>query len=522
MAHNKKVKGDKILRPKVRNYYSREDSEKSADKMRPLDDKTIGSLSRLTENEHANLLANARSDEERTNLSLHLQSSYGNAYVQRLLSSRAIQTKLTVSQPDDPYEKEADRVAEEVTQKPIGGVERAAAEEEEEATAQTKVQRQEEEEEETAHSKAQRQEEEEEETAHTKVQRQEEEEEETAHTKAQRQEEEEEETAHSKVQRQEEEEEETAHAKAASIQLQVEQGLEANINSARGGGQPLAESTRNAFEPRFGVDFSDVNVHTDARADQFSRQLKAEAFTTGRDIFFKEGTYQPDSENGQKLIAHELTHVVQQGEAVQQIQKKDGDQKVALPGLKAMSPTVPALTDLTVTRAEMMIKAGKKQEAIDIILGEIKASKMPMVDQLEGKTIKYDKNEPDIGGTYYNYDPDTNKASKIGIAIGEAAFSSVSWLYSTMSHEYQHAVQMFTDPKKWNEKEALSEFVAWGWEIFHAHETGVINNPAKMKELGDGLKSEGWDKMSMLEKLLNSITYYKALKIVQGATAQKK
>ena len=103
--------------------------------------------------------------------------------------------------------------------------------------------------------------------------------------------------------------------------LEVGGNLEQRIETARGGGQPLQESTRNSLEPQLGHDFNNVRVHNDTEADNLSRQLGADAFTTGRDVFFKEGTYDPDSERGQGLIAHELTHVVQQS-AAPDIQRK--------------------------------------------------------------------------------------------------------------------------------------------------------------------------------------------------------
>ena len=67
-----------------------------------------------------------------------------------------------------------------------------------------------------------------------------------------------------------------------------------------------------------GYDVSDVRVHTSPEADELNRQLDAEAFTTGRDVFFREGTYNPHSSDGQELIAHELTHVVDQSEGAVQ------------------------------------------------------------------------------------------------------------------------------------------------------------------------------------------------------------
>lgn len=77
-------------------------------------------------------------------------------------------------------------------------------------------------------------------------------------------------------------------------------------------GQPLEPSTRALMEPRFGHDFSNVRVHTDAKAAQSARNVKALAYTVGRDIVFGVGQYAPWSTQGQKLMAHELTHVVQQ------------------------------------------------------------------------------------------------------------------------------------------------------------------------------------------------------------------
>jgi hypothetical protein len=62
-----------------------------------------------------------------------------------------------------------------------------------------------------------------------------------------------------------------------------------------------------------GVDFSGVNIHTDSKAVQMNQKLGAKAFTHGNDIYFKEGEFNPESNNGKKLLAHELTHVVQQG-----------------------------------------------------------------------------------------------------------------------------------------------------------------------------------------------------------------
>jgi hypothetical protein len=83
----------------------------------------------------------------------------------------------------------------------------------------------------------------------------------------------------------------------------------------RGGGRPLPASARHFMEPRFGADLSDVRIHTGPEAVHTARALNARAYTVGRDIMFGAGRYAPDTAEGKKLLAHELTHVVQQGAA---------------------------------------------------------------------------------------------------------------------------------------------------------------------------------------------------------------
>jgi len=84
------------------------------------------------------------------------------------------------------------------------------------------------------------------------------------------------------------------------------------IQRARGGGQALDSGVRAQMEPAFSADFGGVRVHADAGADALNQSLNARAFTTGQDIFFRQGAYSPGSSSGRELVAHELTHVVQQ------------------------------------------------------------------------------------------------------------------------------------------------------------------------------------------------------------------
>jgi len=80
----------------------------------------------------------------------------------------------------------------------------------------------------------------------------------------------------------------------------------------RSPGQPLDAATRASMEPRFGHDFSKVRIHADARASESARSVNALAYTVGPQIVFGAGLYQPGARSGQQLLAHELTHVVQQ------------------------------------------------------------------------------------------------------------------------------------------------------------------------------------------------------------------
>jgi hypothetical protein len=219
-----------------------------------------------------------------------LQRTIGNHAVQRLFTTGIFQSKLRIGQPNDTYEQEADRVAEQVMSMPEPRLQRQAEEEEEE-----------------------------EEELQTKpvageitplVQRQPiEEEEEEIQTKP----------LASRItpllQRQpiEEEEEVTLQTKETSKQSPaVSANLENNIQSLKTGGTPLPAPIRAFFEPRFGHDFSKVKLHTNTQAAELARTVNAKAFTVGRNVIFGSGQYIPETAEGKKLMAHELTHVVQQ------------------------------------------------------------------------------------------------------------------------------------------------------------------------------------------------------------------
>lgn len=89
------------------------------------------------------------------------------------------------------------------------------------------------------------------------------------------------------------------------------------IQNQTAGGQPLSADVRSYMEPRFGADFSNVRIHNDAESAGLSNQLSARAFTYQNHVFFSRDQYQPGTSEGKQLLAHELTHTIQQGHGIQ-------------------------------------------------------------------------------------------------------------------------------------------------------------------------------------------------------------
>ncbi len=96
----------------------------------------------------------------------------------------------------------------------------------------------------------------------------------------------------------------------------AEQQTEQRIENTRGKGDPLPDAIRRDMEQQFGHDFSGVVIHNDAVAAELCKELNARAFTVGNDIYFAPGEYAPEADGGRELLAHELTHTVQQSRHV--------------------------------------------------------------------------------------------------------------------------------------------------------------------------------------------------------------
>ncbi len=217
---------------------------------------------------------------------MHLQRTIGN----QAIENNIIQKKLGMSTPGDKYEVEADQVADKIMtmQNPLI---QNKTEDEEELMSKPLVN-----------------------SITPLIQKQSSLEEEELATKLQR----------NIV---EEDEEKKLQTKSNGNNNTVSGNVESGINNLKGGGKPLSPSARNFFEPRFGTDFSHVRVHDTPKAAQLSRAVNARAFTVGSDIAFNTGEFSETSEKGKKLMAHELTHVMQQGGEVRRKSIFDKERK---------------------------------------------------------------------------------------------------------------------------------------------------------------------------------------------------
>ena len=205
------------------------------------------------------------SSEPFVNRIIQLQRTAGNQAVQRLIKSRTLQAKLKIGQPNDVYEQEADRVADQVTKMPeLSGVGKMGPHRE-----NTSIQRK-----------------------YPKLER---------YEKKLK--------LYGEMQRKSLK---NIHKVKENKDPEVTPGLEQEINSMNGGGHPLPDPVLSFLEPRFGYNFNPVRIHTDNRADNLSRSVNALAFTVGNNVFFRSGAYNPISKDGLHLLTHELTHTVQQ------------------------------------------------------------------------------------------------------------------------------------------------------------------------------------------------------------------
>ncbi|TNE57316.1 MAG: DUF4157 domain-containing protein [Bacteroidetes bacterium] len=220
-----------------------------------------------------------------------------------------VQMKMTVNRPGDKFEQEADRMAEKVVRMPEEKVQKAETERIQKAGApEEKIRKAEDE----RLQKADMPEEQVQKAAmpEEKIQKAEEEQ----VQKADMPDEQVQKAEDEKLQKQEEE---PVQRKSGDGAPAVNANTQSAIRQKSSGGQPLAADVRSYMEPRFGADFSQVRIHNDQEAAGLSNQLSARAFTYQNNIFFSRDQYKPETSEGKQLLAHELTHTIQQGHAIQ-------------------------------------------------------------------------------------------------------------------------------------------------------------------------------------------------------------
>ncbi len=267
-------------------------------------------------------------------------------------SESPIQTKLTIGKPGDVFEREADAVADKVVNQPAmdnvaPGVQRQdmlqrqddqaslrlqmEEEKKEEIATKPKLQMEEEKKEEVATKPELQMEEEKKEEVATKpeLQMEEEKKEEVATKPELQMEEEKKEEVATKPELQMEEEKKEEVATKPELQMEEEKkeevatkpesqsqsagkSLTSQLQRTKGQGHPLPKATLLEMSKALGQDFTTVRIHTDQAAVDMNQQLKSQAFTHGQDIYFNQGKFDPESKAGKQLLAHELTHVVQQ------------------------------------------------------------------------------------------------------------------------------------------------------------------------------------------------------------------
>ena len=159
--------------------------------------------------------------------------------------------------------------------------------------------------------------------------------------------------------------------------------LENQLNNTKGSGERLSDESRSFMESRFGANFSDVKVHTGIHAGILNRSLNAQAFTHGSDVYFGEGKYNPESRQGKHLLAHELTHVVQQGNAPisPKIQKENSSATTTSAQEEQQTTTSSATTTSAQAEQQTTTSSGGNHELSRLIARLIR-------DQIDNESLR--------------------------------------------------------------------------------------------------------------------------------------
>ncbi|HEY3038871.1 MAG TPA: DUF4157 domain-containing protein [Pyrinomonadaceae bacterium] len=306
-------------------------------------------------------------------------------------------------------------------------------------------------------------------------------------------------------------------------------------------GKPLDNPIRTFMESRFGHDFSGVRIHTDDSAVLSAETINARSYTVGRDIVFGASQYAPETFAGRHLLAHELAHVMQQARPDSApkrfIQRQGGSVKEMAEALKkewhkkkieveaAEKAAIPvgatSLPPNVEREVKWHLKNSNRQEALNALVDHLVSAGKIKRDYLYEKKMFYDaalqfkEGQAEAKGTGPN-------SILVKISIGTAAYDppiegdptkhagpNISWLYSSVLHEYQHALQIqgpggdltkIADvDERWTKK-TIRDIEAYAVEIKEASNTGLDKKPELMEDIWRRLHKDNWLKVkSMLE-----------------------
>jgi len=125
------------------------------------------------------------------------------------------------------------------------------------------------------------------------------------------------------------------------------QSIESDLSSSKGSGNPLPEDTKTQMESSFGADFSNVRIHNDSSAVKMNEDLNAQAFTQGNDVYFNSGKYDTNSSDGKNLLAHELTHTIQQGGSIKKKSQSVSSNTIQKAPLAVQEPVSSGIVDIS-------------------------------------------------------------------------------------------------------------------------------------------------------------------------------
>jgi hypothetical protein len=188
-----------------------------------------------------------------------------------------------------------------------------------------------------------------------------------------------------------------------------------------GGGAPLDNDTRGFMESSLGADFSDVRVHTDATASESARSVQAHAYTVGSDVVFQSGKYAPESDSGKRMLAHELTHVVQQRSGpvdgtpaaggIQVSHPSDRFEQAAESSANRVMSSSPATGPASVAAAPASIqREGEEEEEVQ---GTFVQRAAEEEEELQGSFVQREAEEDDeLQGAFVQREADAEEESE--------------------------------------------------------------------------------------------------------------